>query len=83
MIAIAWEFLTSKIGRYILVVGASLAAIATIILKVFSAGKAAERQKQQEATLDAIEKAHEIHGDVAGLGRKQLTDELRRYTPKN
>ena len=82
MIAIAWEFLTSKVGRYILVVGASCAAIVAIIVKVFGAGKAAERQKQQAETINAVERMHEIHGDVGGLGRGQLADELRRYSPK-
>lgn len=82
MIAIVWEFLASKVGRYILIVGASCAAIVAIIVKVFGAGKAAERQKQQRETLDAVERKQEIHGDVGGLGRQQLADELRRYAPK-
>lgn len=82
MIAIVWEFLSSKVGRYVILAGTACAALFAVLAKVFSAGKAAERQKQQEATLDAVEKSHEIHGDVGGLSRDQLANELRRYTPK-
>lgn len=82
MIAIAWEFLTSKVGRYIMIALSAAATLGLLLLKAFGAGKAAERQKQQEATLDDVEKAHEIHGDVGSLGRKQLSDELRKYTPR-
>jgi hypothetical protein len=79
MIAIAWEFLTSKVGRYIIIVGSACAAIVAVLVKVFGAGKAAERQKQQAEAIDVIKQHHDVEQDVARRTPGDVDRELRKW----
>ncbi len=77
---IAWEFLTSKVGRYCAVALAVLVAVGAALAKAFSAGKQTERVAEQRKQIDAVEDAHQIHGDVSRLPDDELSRELRKWS---
>ena len=67
MMVIAWKFLTSRLGKYALIA----AAIGLAVLKIFIAGKNAERRKNLERQnkslrikADALETAANADIDV-------------------
>lgn len=73
-------FATSKTGQTIAAVFAALGLIGVAALKVFSAGKAAERSKQDKQSLENLRDRTRIDDEVKTLGRDELGDRLSRWS---
>lgn len=80
MIGVAWAFLSTKIGRYVAAAVAILAAVGAVLAKVYGAGKQAQRSADQKDQINAVEQAHEIHGDVSRLPPDAVDRELRQWS---
>ena len=76
---ILW-FTTSKAGQTILAVLGAAAAIGIAVLKVFNAGKASERGKQDKQSLENLRDRTRIDDEVKTLGRDELGDRLDRWS---
>lgn len=74
----AW-FATSKIGRAIAAGAAIALAIGLAVLKVFSAGKAAERAAQDHRSLDNMRERQATDADVEGLGHADVDQRMSRW----
>ena len=75
---IAW-LATSRTGRAIAAAGALAFAIGIAVLRVFNAGKAAERVKQDRQSLDNLRDRRAIDEDVRNLGPADLDNRLKRW----
>ena len=73
--------IASLFGRFklwILGVGAALAALAAILLRVYAAGKDSIRDKQNREILRRVERARDIEDETEQLSDRAVVDELRR-----
>lgn len=72
-------FLENRVVRRItLWCGVALAA-GLALVRVFYAGKAAERASQTEARLNAIKQAKKVEDDVAAIGASDVDRRLSRW----
>lgn len=75
---ILW-FTTSKVGRAVAAGLAIAAAIGIAVLKVFNAGKATERAKQDRQSIDNFKKRQDTDADINGLGHADVDERLSRW----
>lgn len=75
---IGWFFAT-KVGRYIAAGFAIAAAVGLAVLKVFMAGKAAEKAKQDRASLENLRKRAKTDEEVGGLSGSDVDRRLGRW----
>lgn len=75
---IAW-FGTSKLGRMIAAGFALAFAVGIAVLKVFSAGKASERQKQDQQSLENLRERARNDDEISTLPTDQLDSRLSRW----
>lgn len=74
----AW-FVTSKTGRMV-AAGAALAlAVGVAVLKVFSAGKNAERARQDQQSLENMRSRAGSDAEIDNLGHADLDERARRW----
>ena len=78
---IAW-FATSRVGQAIAAGFAIAAAIGVAVLKVFSAGKAAERAKQDAEALDATRTRARINDEIKSLPIPERAKRLKEWSPR-
>jgi hypothetical protein len=74
----AW-FMGTKVGRTVAMVAAGAVTIGIVLLKVFGAGKAAERVKQDRASLDNLRERAKTDAELDGLGSGDLDRRGRRW----
>lgn len=77
--ALTW-LATSKVGRALAAGLGIAAAIGLAIAKVFSAGKAAERAKQDQQSLDALRTRAEIEDKVARMPVSDRAKQLKEWS---
>lgn len=75
---IAW-FATSKAGRFIAAAFALLFAIGIAVLKVFNAGKASERQRQDQQSLENLRSRARTDDEISTLTPDELGSRLDRW----
>lgn len=73
-------FTTSKTGQIILAVLGAAAAIGIAVLKVFNAGKAAERGKQDRQSLENLRERAKTNDEIRSLGPDDVRDRLDRWS---
>jgi len=79
---VVW-FATSRTGRALAAAGALALAVGIALLKAFGAGRAAERAKQDRASLDNLRDRNEIDHEINTLGPGDLDDRGRRWVRKS
>jgi hypothetical protein len=72
-------FTTSRAGQAILAALGLLAAICIAVLKVFSAGKDAERAKQNQQSLHNLRERAKTNDEVRGLDDDAVRRRLSRW----
>lgn len=77
---IALWLATSKIGQYIMAGLALAAAIGVAVLKVFNAGKAVERSKQDRQSLENLRERAKTNDEIHSLGSDDVRDRLDRWS---
>lgn len=75
MSILAW-FLGTKVGRTLSAAALILAALSVALLKAFSAGRAKERLKQTQASLDNLRNRAKTDEDVSKMGDAGVRREL-------
>ena len=75
----AW-FLTSKVGRTIIAVGAAALAALGVVAHVFNAGRRREKQKAVDNTLRHVEKKRASDEAVDRLPADARRDRLRKWS---
>jgi len=68
----------SKIGPYLIAVGAAFAAVGAIYLKGRGDGKEAVENKQLQSTITSMEKRHEVEDTVRSRPDGSASDELHK-----
>lgn len=63
----------------LLALGVALVAGALFLLRVFTAGRNAERAAQTRRTLEAVETRHDVEDDVRRAGPGTAADRLREW----
>jgi hypothetical protein len=75
---VAW-FATSKVGRAIAAGAAIALAIGIAVLKIFSAGRDAERAQQDRQSLQNLRTRQETNAEIDGLGGADLDRRVDRW----
>lgn len=75
---VAW-FATSRVGQALAAGLAIAAAIGVAVLKVFSAGKAAERSRQDHQSLENLQQRAKENDEVRTLSGDDLRQRLNRW----
>lgn len=75
---VAW-FATSKIGRAIAAGAALVLAIGVAVLKVFSAGKASERARQDQQSLENLRSRANTNDEIRSATDADLERRLNRF----
>ncbi len=70
---------TSKAGQYVAAGFALSVAIGVAVLKVFSAGKASERQRQDQQSLENLRERAKENDEVRTLGPDDFDKRLTRW----
>lgn len=78
MAAFAW-LMGTKVGRMLAGAGAIALAIGLAALRIFAAGKAAERARQDKASLENRRKRERTDDDVAAMDAARRRDELAKW----
>jgi hypothetical protein len=82
IVNLAGWFMGSKVGRYI-VAGVGIAiAVGVTLLKVFNAGKDAERDAQNRDSLENLRERAETDANVDNLGPADLDRRMDRWVRK-
>lgn len=76
---LAWWFANSKVGRIVAAIGTGAIVIGVAMLKVFSAGKAAERQRQDQQSLENFRERARIDDEVRSLPPGDVERRLSRW----
>jgi len=74
----AW-LATSKVGRAVAAGGALALAVGVAVLSVFSAGKRAERDRQNRRELEQLRSRNETDAEIQNLDRAELDRRARRW----
>lgn len=69
-------FLGTTVGRYALSAVTGLVAVSVVLLRVFAAGKTAERVKQANKTLTNLQTREKVDEDTAKASGRDARDEL-------
>lgn len=80
MSIVAW-FLGTKLGRTLAAAGAIALAIGLALLKAFTAGKAAEKAKQDRASLENLRKRAKTDEEIGSLNDADVDRRLGRWVP--
>lgn len=75
MLSAAWTALTSRIGRYLAAIGATLA----ILFAAYSKGRQDAASKQAATRLKEISKARKVEHEIDGLDSGAVRDRLGRW----
>ena len=76
VIAARWA-LGTRIGRWVSLAALAVVGLGLALLRAYGAGRRAERQRQQDRKIEAMEKANEVERDVDRLPDGGAADRLR------
>jgi hypothetical protein len=78
MTLLVW-FFESKVGRWILAIVTSAGLLALLLLRAFSAGKAAKTNDQLREQLDAVKRRRDLDATVDSLPDAAVDERLQRW----
>lgn len=81
LVAVLRWFATSRLGRGLAAAGAIAFAIGIALLRAFSAGKDAERARQDRASLENLRMRQETDDEVRNLPASDVRRRLDEWVP--